>query len=268
MGGLLFVVIPVIIYLLMNTNAFSDKKVMFVILSYVLYCFVGFLDDILIIVRKNNDGISPISKLIMEFIFTLVLYFVFKDIISTKIAIPFTKASVDFGIFYIPFMFLLFMAEANAANFTDGMDGLCAGVSCIGLIVFAVLLALKNESDLLLLVICVIGAILGYLYFNWHPAKIFMGDSGSLALGALYAALAVVLKCEVALFFIGGVFVIEMFCVVVQQLAVRIFHKRVFTYTPIHYAFVIKKYNEVKIVIGFYLVELVLGIIGLILGIN
>lgn len=269
MGGLLFVVLPIIAYAILNFKSLNDKKVLFVILSFVLYCVVGFMDDLLVIKRGKNDGLSPISRLIMELGICVVLYFLFKDIILCKITVPFTNISINVSpIIFVPFMSLLYMAEANAVNFTDGMDGLCAGVSLIGLIPFIIILIIRNELDIALLLFCIIGGLLGYLYFNHHPAKIFMGDSGSLALGSLFASIAILEDLSIALFIIGGVFVIEMFCVVLQQLSVRIFHKRVFSYTPIHYAFVIKGYKENKIVYGFYLVQLLLSILGLIIGIN
>lgn len=269
MGGLLFVVIPLIVYFVINPNGLADKKAAFVILSFVLYCSVGFIDDMLIIIRNKNDGLSPITRLVMEFGFAVILYFLFKDIIPLSIVIPFTNTSINLPIFvFVPFMSLLYMTEANAVNFTDGMDGLCAGVSFIGLIPFVVLSYLKGESNIVILIACVLGGLLGYLYFNHHPAKIFMGDSGSLALGGLFSAIALVENLIIPLIIIGGVFVVEMFCVVVQQLSVRLFHKRVFSYTPIHYAFVIKGYKEEKIVYGFYIVAAILALIGYFIGIS
>ena len=271
MGGLLFVVIPTIVFALIDFKGLLTNKLLFIVLSYLLFCLVGFLDDYTIIIKKNNDGISPKSKLIMEFIFTAVLYFAFckdVDVIYTGIKIPFTNIGIDLGMLYIPFMILLFLAEANAANFTDGMDGLCAGVSSIGVIALIVLALIFKENDIAVFLFSILGGLFGYLCFNKHPAKIFMGDSGSLALGALFASVCVVMNLEIPLFFVGGVFVIEMFCVVVQQVSVRLFHKRVFRYTPIHYAFVIKGYKEEKIVLGFYLVEFILALIGLYLGLH
>lgn len=269
MGGLLFVVIPLIVYIAINFKSINNQKVLFVILSFVLYCGVGFADDMLVIKRGKNDGLSPISRLVMEFVISVVLYFIFKDIIPNQITIPFTTIGIQINpIVFVLFMSLLYMAEANAVNFTDGMDGLCAGVSFIGLIPFVVLLLNRNEIDIAILVFCILGGLLGYLYFNRHPAKIFMGDSGSLALGALFASIAIVEDLSIALFVIGGVFVVEMLCVVLQQLSVRLFHKRIFSYTPIHYAFVIKGHKETKIVLGFYIVELLLAIIGLLIGLN
>lgn len=268
MGGLLFVLIPVIIYFTINNRSINDSKVLFVILSYFLYALVGFLDDITIIIRKNNEGLSPKFKLILEFIFISILYFFFRNIISTTIVIPFTKINIDLGLFYIPLMILIYLAEANAVNFTDGMDGLCAGVSTFGIIAFALIAYFNREYNITLLLVCIIGALLGYLVFNFHPAKIFMGDSGSLGLGGLFASLGVILNKEIALFFIGGVFVWEMFCVVLQLTWVKLFHKRIFKYTPIHYSFVLSGLKETKVVIIFYLIAFICAILGLYIGLN
>ena len=269
MGGLLFVIIPIIIYIIVNPKGIIEQSTLFVVLSFILFCLIGFLDDILVIIRNNNEGLSPLTRIIMEFVFSVGLYFIFSKIIPCQITIPFINIGIQISpIIFIPFMSLLYMAEANAVNFTDGMDGLCAGVSFIGLISLSILTIVRNKTNIAILIICILGGLLAYLHYNKYPAKIFMGDSGSLALGALFTSIALVLDNTIALFFIGGVFVIEMFCVVVQQISVRLFHKRVFSYTPIHYAFVLKGYKETKVVLMFYLLEAVLTIIGLIIGLN
>lgn len=269
MGGLLFVVLPIIVAIIVKADIIADKRALFVMCSFILYCSVGFMDDSLIIRSHTNDGLSALTRLIMEFVYTLLLFVLFRDIIPLQVTIPFIKIGINVHwLLFLIFMELLYMAEANAVNFTDGMDGLCAGVSLIALIPFIVFAFLEGSENLVLLLLCVAGGLIGYLRFNFHPAKIFMGDSGSLALGALFSSLAIVMEKTVSLFIIGGVFVAEMFCVVVQQLSVRLFHKRVFSYTPIHYAFVIKGHKETKIVLSFYFIQLILSIVGFIIGIN
>ena len=269
MGGLLFVLIPIVIFIVINFKGLGDRRLLFVLLSYILYCSVGFIDDYLIISSHSNEGLSPITRLVMELVYGLILFVLFKDVIPMQVTIPFTNIGIQIKWFiFLPFMILLYMAEANAVNFTDGMDGLCAGVSFIGLLAFLVLCLVRLQYNIALFIVCILAGLLGYLKFNFKPAKIFMGDSGSLALGALFAALGIILDLNVALFVIGGVFVGEMFCVVLQQLSVRLFHKRVFSYTPIHYAFVIKGHSEKRVVLSFYTVELLLSILGLIIGLN
>ena len=268
MGGLLFVLIPLVAFVCCNNFFFKDSKALMVIVSFILFCAVGFLDDMFIVVRKDNNGLTPSSKLVMEFVFTIIIFFVFRSIIDTSLHIPFINISINLSWFYLLFMIVMYLSEANAVNFTDGMDGLCAGVSFIGLIAFVILAYLKKEYNIVLLIICIMGGLLGYLYYNRFPAKIFMGDSGSIALGGLFSALAVVLNLEIALIFIGGIFVWEMLCVVIQQLSVRIFHKRVFSYTPIHYAFVIKGKKETKVVLMFYIIAFIFMFVGLFVGLH
>lgn len=269
MGGLLFVVIPIIVYAIVNFKGLLDRHLQFVILSYILYCSVGFIDDALVIRSHSNEGLSPKTRLIMEFCYTAFLFLVYSDLIPLQVTLPFAHVVIPLKWYlFLPFMILLYMAEANAVNFTDGMDGLCAGVSFIALLPFVYLTLAKGFDNIAVFLICVLAGLLGYLRFNFHPAKIFMGDSGSLALGALFASLGIICDLNVALFFIGGVFVAEMFCVVLQQTSVRLFHKRVFSYTPIHYAFVIKGHKETRVVLSFYAVEVLLAILGLIIGIN
>ena len=268
MGGLLFVIIPVIVYLAINFGHIRNREMLMIILSFISFCSVGFLDDIMIILRRDNSGLSPKAKLLMEFVYCLLIYALFHQDIATTVMIPFLSISIDFKWLYLPFMIMLYLAEANAVNFTDGMDGLCAGVSAIAIISFTGLSFIMKKYDVVIFLSCLLGGLFAYLCYNHYPARIFMGDSGSLALGGLFASLVVILNKEVALFFIGGVFVYEMFCVCLQLTSVKLFHRRIFSYTPIHYAFVLKGYKETKVVAGFYLLAFALAIIGFIIGVN
>ena len=269
MGGLLFVIIPVIVFAIIDMSGLSDRRVQFIILSYLLFCTVGFIDDSLVIRSHSNEGLSPKTRLIMEFVYTAGLFFLYRDIIPIQVTIPFVNIGVNVAQFiFLAFMILLYMAEANAVNFTDGMDGLCAGVSFFALLPFVYMTYRYGYINIFIFLICVLAGLIGYLRFNFHPAKIFMGDSGSLALGALFASLGIVCDLTIALFVIGGVFVIEMFCVCLQQVSVRLFHRRVFTYTPIHYAFTKRGYPEKKVVLSFYLVQIILSLIGLFIALN
>ena len=263
MGGLLFVLIPSFIVLIINPSMIKDHKALVIILSYISFCLIGFADDILILLRHNNDGLAPKLKLILQFVFAAIIYFIFKDVFDSNIRLPFTSITLNFGIIYPFFLILLYAAEANAVNFTDGMDGLCAGVSAIALIAFFIIALTYGEDNIAIIIIAIIASLLGYLVVNHSPAKIFMGDSGSLALGALFASLGLILKQEVALFFISGVFVYEMFCVCLQLTSVILFHKRIFSYTPIHYAFRLKGIPEKRIVNYFYLLSAICATVGL-----
>lgn len=267
MGGLLFVIIPIIAVMLVDYRIIFNPKALLVILSFVLFCLVGFIDDYIIIVQKNNNGLSPKLKMLMQLIFAFVLFIVFRDYIDTNVTIPLVNLSIPFGIIYGLFMVFVYAAESNAVNFTDGMDGLCAGVSFISLIPFLIFSLIDQEYYISMIITGVLGGLLAYLKFNFFPAKVFMGDSGSLALGALFTAIAIVLKRELLLVIIGGVFVWEMICVCLQQFSVRVFHKRIFRYTPIHYAFVLRGMKEKNVVLMFYAIAFVFGVIGLMIGV-
>ena len=267
MGGLLFVVIPVVVFIVCAIIFGISKPTVMVLVSYILFCGVGFADDYTIIIKGNNDGLSPTFKLCLEFLFVIMLHIVFKDVIPSGINIPIINKFVEINpVVFLIFMILLYGFEANAVNFTDGMDGLCAGVSFISLIAYVVISYVNGYYEIALLLMGIMGALIGYIFFNFHPAKIFMGDSGSLALGALFAAISIIEGNELLLIIIGGVFVAEMMCVCIQQLSVRLFHKRVFSYTPIHYAFVLKGHKEMYVVINFYLVQTFLTIVSLIIA--
>ena len=269
MGGIIFVIIPIVIFLASDPSFYVSPsgKILFILITFAIFCLIGFIDDLVITITKKNDGISPSIKLLLEFGFIIILYILFYDTFSTVIEIPIIHYTVDLKYFYLPFIAFMYVAEANACNFTDGMDGLCAGVSAIGLVCFGVLAFFKAEYHLLLFISCMLGSLVAYLFFNFHPAKIFMGDSGSLALGALFAGLAIALDAYIPLLLISFVFIVEMICVCIQQVVYRLFKKRVFTYTPIHYAFIIKGKKETSVVIGFYIVALISGIAGVIIGI-
>ena len=268
MGGLLFVLVPIIVTFIIDPKVFSDQKTIMVIVSYVLFCLIGFLDDILIIRRHNNEGLSPKLKMVMQIVFAIIIYFIFRDMFDHDLDIHVFDIAIPLGVIYGLFVVFMYTAEANAVNFTDGMDGLSSGVSIVALIPYLIFSIIQNEFHVAIFIACVIGSLLGYLNYNFFPAKVFMGDSGSLALGALFTAIAIVLDRELSLLLIGGIFLIEMICVCLQQFWVRVFHKRILPYTPIHYAFSITLgMKEKKVVIMFYLVAIVFSIIGLIIGV-
>ena len=266
MGGILFIIVPVCVSLfaslLSGINVLGDEKYLITIVAFVGYGLIGFVDDYLIAVRKNNDGLKPGQKFAMQVVLAIVVFLLYRYGDLT-ISIPFTSIRFDMSWGYAVLALFMFSGSSNAVNLTDGMDGLAAGVTIIALIPFLILSWMKDEFNLVMLILCLIGALFGYLYFNKKPARVFMGDTGSLALGGILAALAMVLKEEIALIFIAGVPVIETLCVLIQQISVRTFHNRVFIYTPIHYAFRIKGMREVNIVRMFWMAEALFALIGL-----
>lgn len=263
MGGVLFIVVPIIVSLILNSSAIKNLDIWIVILAFLGYGLIGFVDDYLIAVKKNNDGLSPLQKFSMQVALAVLFFFLYRINGSLEVTVPFTATRWNLGWGYFFLVLFMFAGSSNAVNLTDGMDGLSSGVTIIALIPYAVITYLQKKYSIMIFVLCLIGALLGYLYYNKKPAKVFMGDTGALALGGVLAALAMVTKTELSLILIAGIPVIETLCVIIQQVSVRTIHKRVFTYTPIHYAFRIKGMPEVNIVRMFWIVEAIFACLGL-----
>ncbi len=267
MGGTLFVIVPVAVTLILFPDIYSHLEALLVLCAYVAYGLIGFIDDYIIVVKKDNEGLKPWAKFLMQLLVAVVFYWVYKDFVSTDVTVPFINAILPLGAFYVVFAFIMFTGESNAVNLTDGMDGLAAGCSFLAISPYVMFALRQNQVIIAAFLLGVMGALLGYLKYNVHPAKIFMGDAGSLALGGLLAAVAMVLKMELSLLIIGGVFLWETVCVVIQQVSVRVFKKRVFKYTPIHYSFVISGMREPKVVLMFWMLSALCAAAGFLMGV-
>lgn len=265
MGGVLFIVVPILTALIIAPREFGHVDTWIVLVAFAGYGLIGFIDDYLIAVKKNNDGLTPIQKFGMQLVLAAVFFLIYRSHADLGIKLPFVEAPVNLGWGYFVLILLMFAGSSNAVNLTDGMDGLAAGVSFIALIPFLIFCILQHRIGLCIFLCCLLGALLGYLYYNKKPARIFMGDTGSLALGAVLAALAMITKSELLLIIIAGVPVIETVCVLIQQISVRTGHGKVFVYTPIHYAFRIKGMMETHIVVMFWIVEALFAALGLLI---
>lgn len=265
MGGILFIVIPVLVSAIATIRSFNDLSIWIVMLAFVGYGLIGFVDDYLIAVKKNNDGLSPKQKFGLQLVLAVLFFFLYRSHADLSIALPFVSHPVNLGWGYFILVVLMFTGSSNAVNLTDGMDGLAAGVSILALLPYVVICAVQGRSSLAVFVTSLIGGLLGYLYYNKKPAKVFMGDTGALALGGVLAGLAMITKTELLLIVIAAVPVIETLCVIIQQVSVRTGHGRVFPYTPIHYAFRIKGMPEKNIVRMFWAAEAVFALIGLLI---
>lgn len=266
MGGIVFVLVPAAVSLLLQPNSLQNTEMMIVILAYLGYALIGFIDDFIIVVRKNNEGLKPSYKFALQSILAILFYFVYQSIAETTLYIPILHLTWEMGILYFLLIFIMFTAESNAVNFTDGLDGLCAGTSLIALFPYIVFALLQEKYELAIFMLAVSGSLLGYLKFNVHPAKIFMGDTGSLALGGLLAACAMILKQELLLLVIGGVFLAEMLSVVIQVIHFKRTKKRIFKMAPLHHHFEMSGFKETQVVIMFWGVGLVCAVLGLILA--
>jgi len=249
----------------------------------IAYGAIGFLDDYLKITRRNSEGLSGKLKLLLQALIAaaaaLWISRLLPDPLSTTLAVPFFKNTlVDLGVLFVPFAVVVMIGASNAVNLTDGLDGLAIGPVMIAAGVFVLISYLVGHigfSDYLqihhvpgsgeLAVFCaaLIGGGLGFLWFNAPPAKVFMGDTGSLALGGALATVSVVTKHELVLAIVGGLFVLETVSVIVQVLSFKLTGKRVFAMAPLHHHFEKKGWAEPTIVIRFWIIAVVLALIGL-----
>lgn len=267
MGGIVFVIVPILVMLILDYRAFFSLDLLVVMLAYLGYALIGFIDDYLIVVQKKNDGLKPSVKFALQSLLAILFYFIYQGLASTAIDLPFIKEPFELGIFYFGLVFIMFTAESNAVNLTDGLDGLCAGCALIAIAPYIIFALIEKNSDLAMLLLAVSGALLGYLKFNLHPAKIFMGDTGSLALGGLLAASAMVLKKELLLIIIGAIFLIETLSVIIQVTSFKLTGKRVFKMAPIHHHFELSGFKETQVVLLFWSFGLVCAVIGCWLGV-
>lgn len=178
MGGLAFILVPTIIYIagsfILPDMRFS-QNILIILLAYVGYGLIGFLDDYIIVVKKDNEGLKPGAKFLLQAVLAIIFFMIYRSGSSTEIWIPLADIYIDLGWAYFLLVVLMFTAETNAVNLTDGIDGLCAGLMVIALVPFAVFASVQHQYPVLVLIIMVIASLIGYLRFNLHPAKIFMG---------------------------------------------------------------------------------------------
>ena len=266
MGGLIFF-ISVAATILITGPDLTGKK-MIILYSFIAFGFIGFLDDMLKIIHKDNLGLKAGQKMILLLVFSIALAVYGYIKIGSDILIPFGEGfKLNLGIIYIPFIVLYYAAVTNAVNLTDGIDGLATSVTIIVLTFFTIVAyktGNKDAQDVAIFAIALCGALLGFLKYNAFPAKIFMGDTGSLALGGAIGTIALMLKMELWVIIVGLMYVIETLSVIIQVTSFKMTGKRVFKMAPIHHHFEQCGWSEVKIVTIFSLLTAVLCFIGFI----
>lgn len=267
MGGLIF--IGSIILSTLTLSYIYDvltTQTIVLLLVFVGFGIIGFLDDFIIVVLKRNLGLTSIQKLIGQIIVAVIAFFLLKlGPFDTAVQIPFTHFEIELGVFYVAFLIFWLVGFSNAVNLADGIDGLVAGSSSIAFAAFGVHALIYGQHDIALFAFVVTGAMLGFLIFNVKPAKVFMGDTGSLALGGALAMLSVLIKQEFLLLVIGIVYVIETLSVIIQVISFKTTGKRVFKMSPIHHHFELSGWSEWKIVIVFWGIAFLAAIIPVLL---
>ena len=270
MGGISFIV-SIVISLIVAMILDSGNIQYYILFIYTTISFsiIGYIDDMLIVVKKKNDGLAPRKKLILQILFSVIFYilvtFIYKDI--NYIHIP--KLDYNLNISYLYLIFLAFWQTgfSNAVNLTDGLDGLATSVTIITTSTFALLAYKENNFPVLVFCLTIVGALLGFLLFNKNPAKIFMGDTGSLALGGILAAISVILHKEIAFLFIGLVYILETLSVIIQVAYFKKTGKRIFKMSPLHHHFELSGYGEVKTVYIFVIIAVISSAIGYFIGV-
>jgi phospho-N-acetylmuramoyl-pentapeptide-transferase len=263
MGGIIILVALTLSFLKFADNGPEYWALLTACLGFGL---VGFLDDYIKIVFKRSLGLTAKQKLFGQLLFSAIFcYFLYRMDHSTIVGVPGTGWSIDLGWSYYLLVVIMFLGSTNAVNFTDGVDGLLSGTSALAFGAFAVIALEATQPQAAVFSAAVVGAVLGFLVYNAHPAKIFMGDTGSLGLGGGIAAVAILTKTELLLVVIGGVFVLEMLSVIIQVTSFKTRGKRVFKMSPIHHHFELSGWSEWRVVTTFWFVGLLLAGAGLLL---
>ena len=274
MGGIIFILstlITMFIFIITKKVVVSTNLliVMFIFLSYAL---IGFIDDYLIIKRKNNIGLTEIQKLSLQVIVALIFFYVYMHSgAKAALEIHTLGITINMGWFYGIFILFMLVASSNAVNITDGLDGLAGGLAVLAYLAFALIswntFAITGTEDIAIFIFVLVGGLIGFLVFNTYPAKVFMGDTGSLALGATLASIAIITKHEITFIVVMMVFIFETLVCLIQIASMVFFHKKVFLMTPYHHHLEKLGWKETDIVKVFWVVGLILSMSAIIFGV-
>ena len=269
MGGIIFVLSSFIAsFILFEGNILISSLTLIIVFGYFL---IGFFDDFIKVKLKKNEGLTPIQKIILQFIVALIAGIVFYIYDYTNIIIPFSGFVINIGIWIVPTSIIVYLATTNAVNLTDGLDGLASSNVLIYLISLCVLVSINSSVlnmeflNIQILSMCFAGGLLGFIFFNGYPAEIFMGDTGSIALGGLVATVSIITGNLIYILLLGMVFVISSLSVILQVLHYKRTKRRIFLMAPLHHHFEKKGMHEVKIVIMYMLFTITVSIITLVL---
>ena len=270
MGGISFILATVFALIIaMFIDSSNIKYYIIFIYTTISFSIIGYIDDMLIVVKKKNDGLAPRKKLMLQILFSIIFYvlvkFIYEDI--NYIYIPGLEYQLNISYLYMIFVVFWQTGFSNAVNLTDGLDGLATSVTIITTSTFALLAYKENNFPIFVFCLVLVGALIGFLLFNKNPAKIFMGDTGSLALGGILAAISIILHKEIAFIFIGLVYILETLSVIIQVAYFKKTGKRIFKMSPLHHHFELSGYGEVKTVYLFVIIALIFSAVGYFLGV-
>lgn len=271
MGGIIFIIptFLIMLFLLITGKIAYSVNLVIVLFVFLSYALIGFLDDFISLKRKANKGLSQTQKLFLQLIVALVFYILFRQFTDGDSYLRISALGIEWnlGWFYGVFILFVLVGSSNAVNLTDGLDGLAGGLSTIAFIAFALISFVVGFEDIGIFCLVLAGAVMGFLFFNINPAKVFMGDTGSLALGAVMGSIAILTHRELTLVVVAGVFIIETLTVILQTLSMVLFHKKLFLMTPLHHHFEKLGWDEQDIVKAFWVVGLIFAMSGIIFGV-
>ena len=274
MGGLIFIIptiITSVILLLMGRIEFSEN-LLIVMFVFIAYALLGFIDDYLIIKRKDNVGLTELQKLFGQLLIAVIFFYIYtRSGMDPTVNIYTLGININLGWFYGFFILFVLVASSNAVNITDGLDGLAGGLSAISFLAFGLISLgatwVAGYFDIAIFSFVLVGSLLGFLFFNSHPAKVFMGDTGSLSLGATLASIAILTNHEVTLVVVAGVFVLETLSSLVQIISVKYFNYKIFKMAPLHHHFEKMGWDERDIVKTFWVTGLILSMAGILFAV-
>ena len=270
MGGLIFILPTVVatIGLIITDKVSYSSNLGIVLLVFLGYACIGFLDDFLSIRKGDNEGLTTYQKLFMQVLIAIGFFYIYmRSGGQTAWVVGTLHIDLELGWLYGLAILFVLVGASNAVNLTDGLDGLAGGLSAIAFIAFALISLSVGFEDIGIFSLILVGSLLGYLIYNTHPAKIIMGDTGSLALGAVMGAIAILTHRELTLLVVAGIFVIETLSVIIQTFWVQVFHRKLFLMTPIHHHFEKLGWQETDIVKLFWVGGLILAMAGIIFGV-
>lgn len=274
MGGLIFIIPTIIItlFFIYMKKITLNYNLSIVIFTFIGYALIGFIDDLLIIVRNNNKGLKENQKMFLQMIIATIFFYMFMAAGNEPLLWVHTIGlKLNIGWLYGIFILLVLVSSSNAVNITDGLDGLATGLSIIAFLTFGLITWntgwLDGYQSIAIFIFILIGSLLGFLVFNASPAKVFMGDTGSLSLGATLGAIAIITRHELLLIIIGIVFVIETLSCVIQRYYYKMTKKRIFPMTPIHHTFEKMGWSEGDIVKLFWIVGLIGAMAAIVFGV-
>ncbi len=270
MGGLIFIlptIIATIALVLMGKIPYTSNLGI-VLLVFLGYACIGFLDDFLSIRKGNNEGLTTYQKLFMQVLIAIGFFYIYmRSGGQTSWVVGTLHIDIEMGWLYGLFILFVLVGASNAVNITDGLDGLAGGLSAIAFIAFSLISLMVGFEDIGMFSLILVGSLVGFLIYNTYPAKIFMGDTGSLALGGVMGAIAILTHRELTLLVVASVFVIETLSVIIQTISYQLFHKKIFLMTPLHHHFEKLGWKESDIVKLFWVCGLILSMAGIIFGV-